>query len=90
VKKVKAYEMDFVAEPVKVRETDTIEEVLEIVRKWGHSKIPVTDIDNVFLGIFIHENYLNMADVGPSDPVTAAMIGYEDVPRVFDQENSLA
>lgn len=72
VKKIKNYEMGFVEEPVKVREHTTIDEVLRIIEQKGHSKVPVVDVNNVFLGVFSYQDYLK-SSVSRDEPVTKAM-----------------
>jgi len=79
VKQIKSYEMGFVEEPLKVRETATIEEVLLQVTQHGHSKVPVVDKNNIFLGFFVYQDYIDkmQSQVRRTDPVTRAMITIE-------------
>ena len=58
INKIKGYEMGFVEDPVSVRDNATIDEAVRLVEKHGHSKIPVTDRNNVFLGLFNFDKYL--------------------------------
>nr|MCK4929648.1 IMP dehydrogenase [Nanoarchaeota archaeon] len=76
VKRIKSYEMSFVEDPLIVRETTTLEEVLKKVKEHGFSKIPVVDKNNRFLGIFIQQHYWEL-DISPSEKVTAAMIPFD-------------
>lgn len=72
VKRIKSYEMGFVEEPVKVREHATIDEVLRIIEQKGHSKVPVVDVNNTFLGVFSYQDYLKLS-ISRDEPVTKAM-----------------
>jgi len=73
VRKIKAYEMGFVEEPIAARENATVEEILKLMEKHGHSKIPIVDRNNAFLGMFIRQHYWD-TDVGLQDKATSAMI----------------
>ncbi|VVB81020.1 Inosine-5'-monophosphate dehydrogenase [uncultured archaeon] len=81
VRKIKNYEMAFVEEPIAVRETATIDEACKIVEQQGHSKVPVVDRNNVFLGLFNHNEYLKM-QVSRDELVIRAMLKAEQVPYV--------
>lgn len=72
VRRIKHYEMSFVHEPVSVRETETIDEVLRKVEKQGHSKVPVVDRNNTFQGVFSYYDYLT-SSVSRHSPVTQSM-----------------
>lgn len=76
IKKIKMYEMGFVEDPIKVRENMAIEDVIREIEKYGHSTIPITDMNNLFLGMFVEENYLQ-SNANPTDNVTEAMIPFE-------------
>ncbi len=77
VRKIKEYEMGFVEDPITVRETKTIEEVLREVNTHGHSKIPIVDRNNYFLGLFDHGHYLTVSS-SITDNVTSVMITFEN------------
>ncbi len=79
IEKIKGYEMGFVEDPITVRETATIDEVVRLVEKHGHSKVPIADRNNVFLGLFSFDRYLE-ANATPGDEVTKIMIGLKDLP----------
>ncbi len=76
VRKIKAYEMGFVEEPIWARENATVEEILKLMEKHGHSKIPVVDRNNFFLGMFTRQHYWD-TDVGLQNKATAAMIPFD-------------
>jgi IMP dehydrogenase len=75
VRKIKEYEMGFVEEPVTARENATVEEVLKLIEQYGHSKIPVVNRNNSFLGMFTQRHYWD-TDVALQDQVTSAMIPF--------------
>ena len=79
IEKIKGYEMGFVEDPITVRETATIDEVVRLVEKHGHSKVPIADRNNVFLGLFSFDRYLE-ANATPGDEVTKIMIDLKDLP----------
>ena len=79
IKKIKGYEMGFVEDPITVRETATIDEVVRLVEKHGHSKVPIADRNNVFLGLFSFDKYLE-ATATPGEAVTTIMIEPKDLP----------
>jgi IMP dehydrogenase len=81
VKRIKKYEMGFVEEPVTAREDVTVEQVLKLIEQFGHSKIPIVDKNNVFLGMFIQQHYWEAAAT-PHDSVSVTMIpfGSGDIP----------
>jgi IMP dehydrogenase len=101
VKRIKNYEMGFVEEPVKVREHATIDEVLRMIEQKGHSKVPVVDVNNTFLGVFSYQDYLK-SSVSRDEPVTKAMatigngvlyverpeITVDEAKRILDQEKA--
>ena len=62
IKKIKGYEMGFVEDPITVRENATIDEVVRLVEKHGHSKVPIADRNNVFLGLFSFDKYLSFIE----------------------------
>jgi len=78
VRKIKAYDMHFVEKPEKAEDDATVEEVVHLVNEHGHSKIPIVDKNNVFLGIFDHEHFLK-SDVPYSDSVRTTMIARDGV-----------
>jgi IMP dehydrogenase len=73
VKRLKGLEMGFVDEPIKVRENATTEEVLRMIDHYGHSKVPICDMNNTLLGIFTRKHYWEVG-CSPTDPVTTLMI----------------
>jgi len=77
VRQLKAYTPGFVDDPVTLRETARVEEALNVMHSHGHTTIPVCDRNNVFLGMFTHEHYLNLS-VPPSANITKAMIPLRD------------
>lgn len=77
VGRLKAHEMGFVDEPQTIRDTATIEQALSRIERYGHSKIPVVTKNNKFLGMFVHNNYLDNP-VNPQLLVTEAMVGLDD------------
>lgn len=79
VRRIKNYEMGFVEEPMAIRENATVEEALRLIEQHGHSKIPVTDKNNKFLGMFVQQHYWQ-TNASQKDPVTAAMIPFGEVP----------
>jgi IMP dehydrogenase len=79
IEKIKGYEMGFVKDPITVRETATIDEVVRLVEKHGHSKVPIADRNNVFLGLFSFDRYLE-ANATPGDEATKIMIDLKDLP----------
>ena len=72
-RRAKATEMNFVSEPLSARPEATIESVLNLIEQHGHSRIPIVDRDNVFLGMFVHADYLQQRPVGPEQTVQQAM-----------------
>jgi IMP dehydrogenase len=76
VRKIKQHEMNFVT-PKKVFSRDSIGKTLETVKRFGHTRIPVTDEDNIFLGMFDLDHYLSSTGLNMNDPVTEAMIAFE-------------
>ncbi len=79
IDKIKSYEMGFVEDPITARENATIDEVVRLVEKHGHSKVPIIDRNNVFLGLFSFDKYLE-ENATPGDKVTAIMIGPKNLP----------
>ncbi len=77
IKRIKHYEMGFVEEPVTARENETIEEVLRKVEKHGHTRVPIVDRNNTFLGIFEQQHYWTTG-ANEHDMVTEAMISPND------------
>lgn len=76
VSRIKNYEMGFVEDPVKVREDSTVEDVLNQIKRYGHSKVPVVDKNNIFLGMFTLQHYLQ-SSVSLQDKVTDVMLTIE-------------
>jgi len=81
VRRIKNYEMAFVEEPITVRENASIDEALRIVEQQGHSKVPIVDRNNVFLGLFNYNEYLKM-QVSRDELITKAMLNAEKVLHV--------
>ena len=71
--RIKGYEMGFVEDPVCIGRETTIDEAVRLVERHGHSKLPVTDRNNVFLGLFSFDRYLEL-DAPPGDPVGSVML----------------
>ena len=88
IEKIKGYEMGFVEDPITVRETATIDEVVRLVEKHGHSKVPIVDRNNVFLGLFSFDRYLE-ATATPGDEATKIMIEPQDLPIIKNSDISL-
>jgi|TARA_B110000263_G_scaffold179699_1_gene157261 IMP dehydrogenase len=88
IERIKGYEMGFVKDPITVRETATIDEVVRLVEKHGHSKVPIADRNNVFLGLFSFDKYLE-ANATPGDSVTTIMITPEELPCTRNPNISL-
>lgn len=86
VRRLTHYEMSFVDDPIQtVRETATVEEALQKIKEYGHSKIPVVDRDNVFLGIFSQEHYWETG-VPMQENVQKAMLSLESGQVPFCQK----
>ena len=79
IEKIKGYEMGFVEDPITVRETATIDEVVRLVEKHGHSKVPIADRNNVFLGLFSFDKYLE-TNATPGEYVNTIIIEPKDLP----------
>jgi len=77
VKKIKQYDMNFVENPEKAENTATIAEVIQLVNEHGHSKIPMVDRNNTFLGIFDYEHFLKSDE--PVESATQAMIPRQNI-----------
>lgn len=75
VKKIKSLEMGFVEDPITARNDKTIEQVLAKMDKYGHSKIPIVDLNNVFEGMFLRQHYWETGG-HPQDQVTSIMIPF--------------
>jgi IMP dehydrogenase len=88
IDRIKGYEMGFVEDPITVRETATIDEVVRLVEKHGHSKVPIADRNNVFLGLFSFDQYLE-ASATPGDEATKIMIEPRDLPITKNPDISL-
>mgnify|MGYP006086168067 FL=1 len=81
INKIKGYEMGFVEDPVSVRDNATIDEAVRLVEKHGHSKIPITDRNNVFLGLFNFDKYVESNET-PAENILLTMIKVEDLPSI--------
>ena len=88
IDKIKVMKWDLWKIPVSVRETATIDEVVRLVEKHGHSKIPIADRNNVFLGLFSFDKYLE-TNATPGDEVTSIMIKPNDLPCTLNHNISL-
>ena len=85
INRIKGYEMGFVEDPVSVRDNATIDEAVRLVEKHGHSKIPVTDRNNVFLGLFNFDKYLESNET-PAENVLSIMTSVDELPHTKDSE----
>ena len=85
INKIKGYEMGFVEDPVSVRDNATIDEAVRLVEKHGHSKIPVTDRNNVFLGLFNFDKYLE-SNQTPAENILSIMTSVEELPHTKNSE----
>ncbi len=72
VSKIKDQDLTFVEEPICVRETETIEEVIRRIEKHGYSTIPIVNKFRQLLGIFTQEHYWKM-NISTEEKVTKAM-----------------
>lgn len=73
IKQIKTYEMSFVEDPLTAPEQATVEHVLRLIERHGHSRVPICDRNNTFLGIFIQEEYWK-TEAGPQDLAASIMI----------------
>ena len=78
VERIKSYEMGFVEDPVCIERDTTIDDAVRLIERHGHSKLPVTDRNNIFLGLFSFDRYLEL-DVPPSDPVGSVMLAPDEM-----------
>lgn len=85
INQIKGYEMGFVEDPVSVRDNATIDEAVRLVEKHGHSKIPVTDRNNVFLGLFNFDKYLESNET-PAENIMTVITKESELP-VTNNEN---
>ena len=85
INQIKGYEMGFVEDPVSVRDNATIDEAVRLVEKHGHSKIPVTDRNNVFLGLFNFDKYLESNET-PAENIMTVITKEGELP-VTNNEN---
>lgn len=76
VRRIKEYEMGFVEEPITARETTTVEEILKLIEQYGHSKIPIVDRNNTFLGMFIQQHYWS-TEAALQDTAASVMITFD-------------
>ena len=79
INQIKGYEMGFVDDPVSVRDNATIDEAVRLVEKHGHSKIPVTDRNNVFLGLFNFDKYLESNET-PAENIMSVITKLDELP----------
>ena len=79
INQIKGYEMGFVEDPVSVRDNATIDEAVRLVEKHGHSKIPVTDRNNVFLGLFNFNKYLESNET-PAESIMSVITNADELP----------
>ena len=79
INQIKGYEMGFVEDPISVRDNATIDEAVRLVEKHGHSKIPVTDRNNVFLGLFNFDKYLESNET-PAESIMSVVTDVEELP----------
>ena len=85
INQIKGYEMGFVEDPVSVRDNATIDEAVRLVEKHGHSKIPITDRNNVFLGLFNFDKYLESNET-PAENIMTVITKEGELP-VTNNEN---
>ena len=85
INQIKGYEMGFVEDPVSVRDNATIDEAVRLVEKHGHSKIPITDRNNVFLGLFNFDKYLESNET-PAENIMTVITKKDELP-VTNNEN---
>ncbi len=76
IRDIKTYEMNFVEDPVIANENDSVESVIELIERHGYSKIPVTDRNNLLLGVFDQQEYWN-SEVSSDERVTQAMTPFK-------------
>tara|TARA_B100000579_G_C22824008_1_gene852105 strand:- start:844 stop:2277 length:1434 start_codon:yes stop_codon:yes gene_type:complete len=88
IERIKSHEMGFVEDPISVRENATIDDAVRIVEKHGHSKVPIADRNNVFLGLFSFDKYLE-TNATPADEVTTIMIKPKNLPYTKNPDISL-
>jgi len=88
VERIKSYEMGFVEDPVCIERDTTIDDAVRLVERHGHSKLPVTDRNNIFLGLFSFDRYLEL-DVPPSDPVGSVMLAPDEMECCRDPKLSV-
>jgi IMP dehydrogenase len=88
VKNLKNYEMAFVQEPIDARETATIAEVLGLIKRHGHSKVPIRDRYNTCLGVFVESEYWN-STATPDQPATSVMVPLERLLTSHDPDISV-
>ena len=79
INQIKGYEMGFVEDPISVRDNATIDEAVRLVEKHGHSKIPVTDRNNVFLGLFNFDKYLESNET-PAESIMSVVTDVDELP----------
>lgn len=72
VSNIKNKDLTFVEDPICVRETETIEEVIRKIEKHGYSTIPVVNKFRQLLGVFTQEHYWKL-NVNSDEKVTKAM-----------------
>ena len=88
IEEVKDEKMGFVEDPLKARENDTIEHVLKNINERGHTRVPVCDRNNHFLGMFEEEHFY-ISGKRPSDLVTLSMIPCDDLLCTEDENLSI-
>jgi IMP dehydrogenase len=79
-------DIEFQENPEYVKPKATLEEVIKLVNKTGHSVIPVMDRKSKLYGIYIH-NPDNLPIVPPSTPITEVMLPLESIPYLENNED---
>ncbi len=78
-------EQHFIDDPVTVSYNGKIRDALELIRKFGHSHIPVIDQYRTLKGVFDQQIFLD-SGAHDSDPVTEAMQPFENMAIITDPE----
>ena len=79
---IKSHGVNFVERPVHAYDSDSLDKVIRLVEQHGHSKIPIVDQNNKFMGMFDMDRYMETSQAKHSSRVSDYMIGYDDVLRV--------
>lgn len=82
VKKVKKYESGIVSQPITVKPSTRIGELLKIVENYGISGVPVVEDEDVLVGIVTHRDYCFETDLNL--PVSRIMTPKERLVTVLE------